>query len=172
MRLPDFFTPNHRIWQTGMGVGTRGGERRQGSPRSCQGPRRWDSKRPSKPLPLSLVSCWQGPGVVCGKHATFSNGWVVECGACHTSQPKLLEYVWKRVTHFANASCCWNVAVLALSPPHTTRRNHPPCWCGGPHLRSLIHPFGFFYSILYSLRQCDNDSGGEQYKFRSLGRFH
>ena len=22
-------------------------------------------------------------------------------------------------------------------------------WCGGPHLRSLIHPFGFFYSILF-----------------------
>ena len=23
-------------------------------------------------------------------------------------------------------------------------------WCGGPHLRSLIHPFGFFYSITVS----------------------
>ena len=22
-------------------------------------------------------------------------------------------------------------------------------WCGGPHLRSLIHPFGFFYSLRF-----------------------
>ena len=39
--------------------------------------------------------------------------------------------------------------VLALSPLHTTRRNRPPCWCGGPHLRSLIRSL-FFSIILYS----------------------